>query len=158
MYNLGQLLPIICSVGGSILQANKMQRNYITTRDNNFFRRNRLWWIIAFAAILFFYFIFDPWEAQWMPQCVFHKVTGLQCMGCGAQRMLHSLLHGDIESAFHANAFLLISLPFLVFLLWVEFSRARHPELYKKIHSIWVIITISAMLAAWLILRNILGV
>ena len=114
-------------------------------------------WSAVILAVLLLYFFFDPVQSSWMPQCVFHKVTGLQCMGCGAQRMIHALLHGDIDGAFHANAFLLMSLPFLGFLIFVEFSRTRFPLLYRRIHSVGVIITISAMLIAWLIFRNIMG-
>ena len=79
-------------------------------------------------------------------------------MGCGSQRMIHSLLHGDIPGAFHANALLLISLPFLLFLGWTELYRKKYPSLYRKIHSLRVIIIISVMLFAWLIIRNILTI
>ena len=102
-----------------------------------------------------FYYLFNPLENSWMPQCVFHKLTGLQCMGCGAQRMAHSLLHGDFRGAFQANALLLCFLPFLGFLVWVEFNRVSHPLIYRRVHSRWVIIAVSAILTAWLILRNI---
>lgn len=111
---------------------------------------------IALLAIL--YYFFDPMEYSWMPQCIFHRFTGLQCMGCGSQRMLHSLLHGDFAGAFRANAFLLCSLPFIGFLLFIELSRKSFPCVYARTHSRYVIITISAMLGAWLILRNIIGI
>ena len=109
------------------------------------------------GVILVFYFLFDPLNHDWMPQCVFHKLTGLQCMGCGAQRMAHALLHGDIKGAWEANSFLVISLPFIAFLIILEFYRNRFPDLYRKVHSQWVIVTVSAILLLWLILRNIIG-
>lgn len=115
-------------------------------------------WIAAGVVLLLFYFIFDPLENRWMPQCIFYKITGLQCMGCGSQRMLHSLLHGDLKGAMEANLFLFFSLPFIVFLIFVELSRTRYPGLYKKVHSLGVIITATAMLVAWLFVRNILGI
>lgn len=111
----------------------------------------------ALFAILLFYYIFDPASYVWMPQCFFHKLTGLQCMGCGSQRAVHALLHGDIASAFLANAYMVSALPFLGFLAWLELSRRRFPDLYKKFHSRGVIITISATLFVWLIIRNIFG-
>lgn len=78
-------------------------------------------------------------------------------MGCGSQRVVHSLLHGDLSGALHANAFLVFALPFILFLLVVEFCRNRYPGLYKKVHSKTIIITITAMLLAWLFIRNIYG-
>lgn len=114
-------------------------------------------WTVAILVIALFYFLFDPAESEWMPQCIFYKVTGLQCMGCGTQRVIHSLLHGDISSAWQANRFLVISLPFLIFLIWVELTRLRHPKIYSIIHTKATIITIAAMLFAWLLIRNIFG-
>ena len=115
-------------------------------------------WIAGGIIFLLFYFIFDPLKYDWMPQCLFHKITGFQCMGCGSQRVIHSLLHGDIGAAWKANAFLVISLPFLTFLLWLEFSRMRHPKLYAKFHSQITIIFSASLLFIWLILRNILSI
>ena len=117
--------------------------------------RKKLTWIAGAIIILLFYLIFDPMKYSWMPQCIFHKVTGLQCMGCGSQRVIHSLLHGDLSGAIRANALLVFSLPFLIFLLWVEFSRRVHPNLYRKIHSQITIITVAVILFLWFILRNL---
>lgn len=122
-----------------------------------FWKQNRFI-LIAGICFLLFYFLFDPVKYGWMPQCFFHKFTGLQCMGCGSQRVIHALLHGNISEAFKANALLVVSLPFIMFLLWLELSRSRHPELYARIHSKGLIITVSAILIAWLILRNILSI
>lgn len=121
------------------------------------FRISKFLWLVVAIGIMIFYFLFDPADSVWMPQCIFHKVTGLQCMGCGTQRMAHALLHGDLQEAFRANAFLLVSLPFLAFLLFVELTRSRHPGLYARIHSQFTIITVSVILFVWFILRNLLG-
>ncbi|MCH5228659.1 MAG: DUF2752 domain-containing protein [Muribaculaceae bacterium] len=119
---------------------------------------NKGWiWIIVFSFLLLFYYFFNPVEFSWMPQCVFHRITGMQCMGCGSQRMIYSLLHGDIKGAWEANRFLMLCLPYLALLLWSEFHRKKYQRLYAALHSVPVIIIISAMLVAWLILRNILG-
>lgn len=79
-------------------------------------------------------------------------------MGCGAQRMLHALLHGNIAEAFHANAFLLLSFPLLAFMVWVELSRHKYPKLYVRAHSLPVIISVACMLALWFIIRNVIGI
>ena len=120
--------------------------------------RSKYLWIAGIAVFLLFYFIFDPTKYDWMPQCLFHKFTGLQCIGCGSQRVIYSLLHGDVSGAIHSNALLVFSIPFLTFLLWLEIFRTKHPVLYCKVHSLPLIITVSAILIVWLILRNILHI
>lgn len=110
------------------------------------------------AAILIFYYFFNPVESSWMPQCVFHRLTGLQCMGCGSQRVLHALMHGNLKGAWEANAFVLVSLPFLIFLIVVELNRTRFPRLYAMFHQRWMIYTITALLVAWFLFRNITGI
>ena len=112
--------------------------------------------LLGIALILLVYYIFDPMESSFMPQCIFHKVTGLKCMGCGSQRMIHSLLHGDISGAFKANAFALCSLPFLGLLLFVEIHRLKFPRLYARVHSMPVIISCATLLIGWFILRNLI--
>ena len=105
-----------------------------------------------------FYYMFDPMESRFMPQCLFHRLTGLQCMGCGSQRMIHALLHGDIPGAFAANAFGMILLPFIVFMIWTETQRTKRPRLYQKVFSPIAITTLIILLILWLVVRNILGV
>lgn len=111
--------------------------------------------VIAFAV---FYFVFDPLEWSFMPQCVFHRLTGLQCVGCGSQRMLHALLHGDFPGALRANAFVFLSLPAIAFLVWVETQRKKRPELYRKVYSTALIVIVGILLTAWMVVRNLLGI
>lgn len=119
------------------------------------------WWKVAFwgvavAALGILYFIVDPEKTSWMPQCPVFSLTGLQCPGCGSQRFLHAILHGDLAGAWHANAFLLLALPGIGFLLWLEMTRQRHARLYARVYSTPVIIAIGVALVAWGIGRNIL--
>lgn len=55
--------------------------------------------------------------------CPFHLVTGLLCPGCGVTTMLVALSRLDVRAAFAANAFLLCTLPLLVFELVHEWRR-----------------------------------
>lgn len=55
--------------------------------------------------------------------CPFHLVTGLLCPGCGVTTMLVALSRLDLRAAFTANAFLLCTLPLLVFELVHEWRR-----------------------------------
>ena len=108
--------------------------------------------VMAISAI--FYLLVDPGDSKWVPQCIFYRLTGLQCPGCGAQRMTHALMHGNITEAWGYNAFLLLMLPLLMFMGWLEINRRRYPKLYARIYSTPFIIFIAVAVAGWFILRN----
>ena len=119
----------------------------------------KLWVVVGILVLLgLFYFIFDPVESGFMPQCVFHHLTGLQCMGCGSQRMAHALLHGDIAGALRANALVTLSLPVIFFLLWLEIFREKYNRLYARIYSRATIWGVAIILLLWFIARNIAGI
>lgn len=52
--------------------------------------------------------------------CMFYKVTGFYCPGCGVTRMCLSLMKGDLIRAFHYNMGIMICLPILV---WIGFQE-----------------------------------
>ncbi len=118
----------------------------------------RIAWIAAFVAVCVLYFTVDPMTVSWLPRCPVRLVTGWSCPGCGSQRLLHALLHGDIAGAWHANPFLLLCLPGILFLGWLELARRRHPELYMRVYSTPFIISTGVALVAWGIGRNIIGI
>jgi len=67
------------------------------------------------AGLVTVYF-FDPHHSSIYPVCVFHKLTGLECPGCGTLRGTYELLHGHFIAAFHDNALFMLTLPFLMWL------------------------------------------
>ena len=83
----------------------------------------------AVASILFFC---DPASVPIYPVCVFHRVTGLDCPGCGSLRALHQLLRGNFAAAFHLNAMLVLSLPFFA---WLGF-RFLMPRVLPAFRSV----------------------
>ncbi|MCM1300359.1 MAG: DUF2752 domain-containing protein [Alistipes senegalensis] len=70
-----------------------------------------------------FYYRFDPARTAWMPQCLFHRLTGWECPACGSQRAIYSLLHGRVGAAFRFNPFMIISIPYLAAVAWTTFDR-----------------------------------
>ena len=58
-------------------------------------------------------FVVNPETTAYLP-CLFKKMTGLQCPGCGAARASYHLLHGNILSAIDYNILLVFFIPFLV--------------------------------------------
>ena len=103
------------------------------------------------------YLIFDPLESSLFPKCPFLLVTGYKCPGCGSQRVLHSLLQGDIVAAFKYNAMLVLSLPVIAIYGYAEIVRTKHPKLYRHLCSSRAIWSIFAVVMAWWVLRNVFG-
>ena len=49
------------------------------------------------------------------PPCVFHKLTGLYCPGCGSTRASQALIGGDVAHAFSMNPFFVVCVPLLAY-------------------------------------------
>ncbi|RMA65861.1 DUF2752 domain-containing protein [Ulvibacter antarcticus] len=60
------------------------------------------------------FFFFNPAEHSFFLPCPFKLITGYHCPGCGSQRALHQLFHGDISGAFGYNPLMVLSLPLIV--------------------------------------------
>lgn len=111
--------------------------------------------IIAGAALLCLYALVDPATAWWMPKCPLYFLTGLQCPGCGSQRAIHALLHGDLSAAMGHNALLVVMLPLLSVGAFAELTRKRHPGLYRKVCHPAAVYGVVAAVAVWAVARNI---
>lgn len=110
--------------------------------------------ILAAGAIAVAYYLFEPSSGLY-PRCAFKLATGLDCPGCGSQRALHALLHGDIAAAWHSNAMLLVGLPLVGLLLGARALRHRRPSLERMLNSQGIILMLLAALVLWTIVRNI---
>lgn len=111
--------------------------------------------VLALMGVLLLFF--NPEEHPWFPQCMFYKLTGLQCPGCGSQRAVHALLSGDFQKAFSLNPFIIISLPYgaglIVTLLFESafFRKLKSLLLHRYVVNAYIVIFIT-----WWILRNII--
>ncbi len=125
----------------------------------NALRSNRLViCMIVIAAAIFLvaaYWMFDP-SSHIFPRCPVYALTGLECPGCGSQRALHALLHGDFAAAWNQNAFLLCAVPVIALILFSEFFRDRYPRLNRVLTSPPVVILYVVAIAAWTVLRNVI--
>lgn len=80
-------------------------------------------YILLFAAIafpllvLFVYFALYSVNSDisGLGKCTFLEMTGYQCPGCGGQRSLYYMLHGDFLHALRHNLFFVVAAPFLAF-------------------------------------------
>jgi hypothetical protein len=58
-------------------------------------------------------FLFNPATHSFYPVCQFHRLTGLNCPGCGMTRAVYALLHGDFMMALRDNALFVVALGML---------------------------------------------
>lgn len=117
-----------------------------------------LWAILIILGILIFTF-FNPYEVSWFPKCPFRTLTGLKCPGCGAQRALHFLFNFQISKAFHENALLICSIPYI--LTGFIFDKIKDPGLkiqywHKKLFGITAIYIVLFLVISFWIGRNII--
>jgi len=120
--------------------------------------RHTLIIILAIAALLVFgiiYYALDPSQSGMFPRCTFLTLTGYKCPGCGSQRAIHALLHGDVVGAFKYNALLLISIPWIALCLYAETQRIRNPRLYTRINAPQLMWFFLITVLLWWLLRNI---
>ncbi len=90
--------------------------------------------------------------------CFFHLVTGLKCPGCGNTTAVLALLSFDFGSAIRAN--LLMPLEFaymgwLALLSAVNYVKTGKTDLIAK--PDWLNIAVAVIVAAWGVVRNIIG-
>lgn len=64
--------------------------------------------------------------------CIFRKITGWLCPGCGITTLIMSVLKLDFQSAYYANLFLFITGPLLlVALIYYDFLKMKDQEVSK---------------------------
>ncbi len=112
--------------------------------------------ICSLLLLVLIYFSIDPATSIFVPKCLFHYLTGLDCPACGVQRATHSLLHGDIVTALRYNYFLAISVPYLVAVVVTTFGNGRRVQAARRYvqHPIVVMIFLALTIVWWLV-RNI---
>jgi len=110
---------------------------------------------------VFLYSQFNPEDVKYFPKCPVYTFTGYKCPGCGSQRAIHQLLHGNIYSAFKLNPFIILMLPYMFTGIYIEYIADKTHTVTAKIRSIlfgkWAIILIGIFMIIYTIARNIAG-
>lgn len=103
------------------------------------------------------YFFKDARYSGFFPRCPFYSLTGLFCPGCGSQRSISSLLHGDIMQAINYNVLLVMSLPLLVYSAFVSLSNVfrTKPVIQKIFYSPVFVKIVLVVVVLFGVLRNI---
>jgi hypothetical protein len=107
---------------------------------------------LTIAAVVFF---FNPATHNIYPVCHFHKLTGLNCPGCGLTRSLYALLHGNFSAALRDNALFIGGIFFLATRLgWWSLNRRRgrmDAELFP-LKFLWPLLILALLFT---VLRNL---
>ena len=95
-----------------------------------------------------------------MPKCPTKTLIGLSCPGCGIQRAMHELLHGNIIEAIKYNYYLIISGPYalLFCLVWMLPKNALSQKIITIIESRDVVNSFVASFFVWFMVRNVLNI
>jgi hypothetical protein len=119
----------------------------------------RHWLLLLGAAALLAalcFFVFLSKKGIGIP-CLFYRLTGLQCPGCGNSRAALALLQLDLPTALRYN--LLFPLEFL-YLGWVVLhccrSYLRGGSFTYKSPAVWLDIALLAVIMLWWLIRNLL--
>lgn len=92
----------------------------------------------------------------WAVPCIFRKVTGLLCPGCGISRMCLALMRLDFRAAFHYHPLVMLLAPFwlFAFLSWlIPYIREGKRE-QTRVQS-WILGVSIVLLVLFGIIRNI---
>ena len=120
---------------------------------------NRIKYISIFCAgiiLIVIYGLFDPAKTIF-PKCIFKMITGLLCPGCGSQRAVHQILHGNFMQAFFFNPLLLPALAYaLSGVILPLLMPSRLPELRKKLFGVEASYTALGIIILFFIGRNLI--
>ncbi|MEY4386688.1 MAG: hypothetical protein RLY20_1971 [Verrucomicrobiota bacterium] len=110
---------------------------------------------VALICVLAVLFALNPAHHAIYPVCYFHRLTGLQCPGCGGLRAVHHLLRGDIVTAFRFNQVVVLAVPVLAWLgvqRWRRGPAPQRPSWTRQMFWGW---TILGVLIVFWIVRNL---
>lgn len=109
--------------------------------------------ILMFGA----YWLRKTGGAGWWPGCMFRKLTGIECPGCGMTRAAHALLNGRISDAFAFNPVGIILLPLAMLAIGIEvIAWVREKPLPFRIPTgRWGSSIAAVLLIVWWIGRNL---
>ena len=89
--------------------------------------------------------------------CMFYKLTGWKCPGCGITTMFYRLGMFDIHGAFLANPFLFVTGPFLLAEIVYSFVLSCHNKPLPKWNNVLVWCYCGALIV-FAVIRNIVKI
>ncbi len=115
--------------------------------------------VLVVAALIALY-AFDPARYVFMPKCPLKLLTGLSCPGCGFQRALHALLHGNFREAVGYNLFLVYAAPYAAaFPVTSYLLRGRAKQRIRRFIEHRAVVGFYVVtFCIWFVVRNVLGI
>jgi len=121
------------------------------------FRSHKKTLFAAFGAVsaAALYLFLEPWLPLHL-HCLFKRLTGVPCPGCGTVRSLHLLMQGDVAASLLTNplGLLLVLLLLSAAVLLVRDAWRNDDLLYRLMHRRWPPATLAAVaiftLANWI--------
>lgn len=87
--------------------------------------------------------------------CIFRKITGWLCPGCGITKLILGLLRLDFKYAYNANPFIFITIPYILFILSYDLICKNKKKRFTKLVNISEYAYV-ALLIMFGVYRNIL--
>lgn len=87
--------------------------------------------------------------------CIFRKITGWLCPGCGITKLILGLLRLDFKYAYNANPFIFITIPYILFILSYDLICKNKEKCFTKLVNISEYVYV-ALLIMFGVYRNIL--
>ena len=127
------------------------------SRCTPLYRRGRCLLVLVLGLVLVtLYYALEPSSGS-LPSCLLLRLTGFRCPGCGTQRAVHALLHGDVVGGIAYNYSLLATIPILALYVGDALWGGKASRLRAFLHHPFTILSLVLMLLAWWILRNCWG-
>jgi hypothetical protein len=115
-------------------------------------------WVIGILAItaIVIYANINP-AKHYFPRCPLLVLTGFKCPGCGSQRALYCLLHGQWLQAIAFNPLMVLCLPYIIIGMLKEYTSlfANHQQLLHKFYGYTASKLLFIIVIVYFISRNI---
>jgi len=102
--------------------------------------------VIAISAAGAALYFFNPSSSGFYPVCAFHRLTGLNCPGCGGTRAAYALLHGNLPLALKDNALFVLLLPIITprgaWMIWRKYSHKPVGQFFPR-GSLWALLAVA---------------
>lgn len=105
------------------------------------------------SGLALLYFLLDA-RKGFFPQCPFYTLLHYYCPGCGSQRAVSALLHGQVIAALQYNVLLVALLPFLLYAAGLYFFTPHGKQVPLFYNPLFTKILLITVISFWL-LRNI---
>ena len=111
------------------------------------------------AAIAIYSYFVDTRGVALAPKCPIFFATGYKCPGCGTQRALHELFHGNFIEFAGYNPILVIAIPYILILVYLQYlgGADRFPKANNIVAGRLAALAWLFVIIAYWIIRNILN-